>query len=80
MAMSGPSSAVISGPAGRVALGIDEMELTPLPVGVIANQAGQHSIRVSALLQPLQAADSQIGIGVGLGGHSTNAGADMRNR
>ena len=77
--MSGPVAAIGTGPGGSAAAGIDQMELTPIPLGVIAQQAGFHLLGAAVLLEPLQPADAEIGVGVGLGGHGPHARADVRH-
>ena len=80
MAMTGPGLAIRPGPAGGAALKINQMKLATVTMGVIAEQCLKHLVSIRTLLQSLETADPEIRIGVGLGGNSTNAGADMGNR
>ena len=77
--MTRPSAALNSSPASSPAIKIDQMELAPIPLGVIKQKAVQHILRIRMLFKTLQSADSQIRIGVGLGCDGTNSRSDVRN-
>ena len=77
--MASPRSAVGACPGGGLAAGVDQVKLAPLPLGVVAQKAGFHVVGAQVLFEPLQATDAQIGIGMGLGGHGSNPGADVRH-
>ena len=44
--MTGPSAALNSSPASRAPIKIDQMELAPIPLGVIQQKAVQHILRI----------------------------------
>ena len=80
MAMTGPGLAIRPGPTGGAALKINQMKLATVAMGVIAEQCLKHLVGIRTLLQSFETTDSEIRIGVGLGGDGTNARADMGNR
>ena len=53
------------------------MKLTPFTVLIIRKKAGQNALGIRTLLQALKTTNPQIRICVGLGGDSTNPGADV---
>jgi hypothetical protein len=55
------------------------MKLAPITVWVVDQQTVENRSRINALLQALKTTDTEIRIGVGLGGDSANAGTDVRN-
>jgi hypothetical protein len=77
--MPRPSAALNSCPASSPAIKIDQMELAPIPLGVIKQKAVQHILRIRMLFKTLQSANSQIRIGVSLGCDGTNSRSDVRN-
>jgi hypothetical protein len=79
MPMTGPSAAPNSSPASRAPIKIDQMELAPIPLGVIQQKAVQHILRIRMLFKTLQSANSQIRIGVSLGCDGTNSRSDVGN-
>ena len=79
MAMPCPRAAILPRPTGRATVQVDQVKLTPVSVLVIRKKAGQNALGIGTLLQALKATNPQIRIGVGLGGDSTNPGADVRH-
>ena len=79
MAMPCPRAAILPRPTSRTTVQIDQVKLTPVTVLIIRKKAGQNALGIRTLLQALKATNPQIRIGVGLGGDSTNPGADVRH-
>ena len=77
MAVPSPSPAILPRPTGRSTIQVDQMKLTPITMLIIRQKAGQNTLRIRTLLQAFKTTDPQIGIGVGLGRHSANSGADV---
>ena len=79
MAMPCPRPAILPRPTGRATVKINQVKLTPITVLIISKKAGQNALGIRTLLQALKTTNPQIRIGVGLGGDSTNPGADVRH-
>ena len=79
MAMPCPRAAILPRPTGRATVQVDQVKLTTVAMLIIRKKAGQNAPGIGTLLQALKATNPQIGIGVSLGGDSTNPGADVRH-
>ena len=77
MAMSCPRAAIMPRPTGRATVQIDQVKLSPVTVLIIREKAGQNTLGIRTLLQALKTTNPQIGIGMGLGGDSTDPRANV---
>ena len=77
MAMACPGAAILPRPTGRATVQVNQVKLTPVTMRIICQEAGQNVVRIRALLQAFKTTNPQVGVGVSLGGDSTNPRADV---
>ena len=71
--------AQFTSPTRRGACEINHMELTTITVRVVDQQAVENGLGILTLFQALKSTDAEIGVGVSLGRHSADSGADVGN-